>query len=586
MLPFITYTITKRYKDGHIISPFVAKDINHNVINEPKVMNLIHTILGNPYYSNSDNQDPPLQDMGSDMIAFIGVTDNTEPNGKCTGNETNTMIMTRLNPCASHNDEKEKITSLTSFDETYIKYIKSDEFRDLLLIDGTTKEGQEAIAEHYGVSDEWKNLINVNVNNDDLTQYYNLLYLVKTESKNDHVWISFVEGLHRHAAIVLSLLCSKFDYQNNTLVSKSLRITNFEKAVIPGFARPTESTLTPERLLNDIFLLNEIDNKDSDSSTMLKTPFNVRAYYPSNNNCDTNTLRSTLRSMSSSHSKHKLNSAQKSISRVIADVFELTKNSTAAQRNNKKDQPTFSKYSMNYIEKTNKQYESQLKDDDDNDDTFLNYASLLVSEPWLKYIGNPNDSVLRNSLIDTVCPVSTKYNKPHQPPFGLHFENLANDSIYVTTNKKCSAINSSHVNAFFIIPPIVHSLLDKLNSNKLGGSDVDTKVKIIHYLTRIECGTKAPNLHIHQQAINHYCSRANHAEYIQDLSGIYKAIPVTVFLVALYNASYMFNDDKSGNFLISALDRFDLGTTVTDDTFMDIMSKFLKYMKYASFSKL
>ena len=584
MLPFITYTETEQNEDGRTISPFIVKDMNHNVINEQKVMNLIHTMLGNPYYSNSDNRDPPLQDMGSDMIAFIGVTDNTDPNGECTGNDTNTMIMTRLNPCASYNDEKEKITSLTSFDETYIKFIKSDEFRDLLLIDGTTKEGQKAIAEHYGVSDEWKDLINVNVNNDDLTQYYNLLYLVKTESKNDHVWISFVEGLHRHAAIVLSLLCSKFDYQNNTLVSKSLHITNFEKADIPGFARPTDSTLTPERLLNDIYLLDDIDNKDSDYSTMLKKPFTVKAYFPSNNNCDTNTLISTLRSISSLHSKNKLNSAQKSISRVTADVLiELTKNSTAAQRNNTIDQPTFNEFSVKYIEKTNKQYESQLINDDD---TFLNYASLLVSEPWLKYIKNPNNSVLRNSLINTVCPVSTKYNKPHQPPFGLHFENLTNDSIYVKSNKKFSAINSSHVNAFFIIPPIVNSLLDKLNSNKLGGSDVDTKVKIIHYLTRIECGTKAPNLHTHQQAINHYCSQANHAEYIQDLSGIYKAIPVTVFLVALYNASYMFNDDKSGNFLISALDRFDLGTTVTDDTFMDIMSKFLKYMKYASFSKL
>ena len=135
---------------------------------------------------------------------------------------------------------------------------------------------------------------------------------------------------------------------------------------------------------------------------------------------------------------------------------------------------------MKYIKKTNKQYESQLINDDD---TFLNYASFLVSEPWLKYINNPNDSVLRNSLINTVCPVSTRYNKPHQPPFGLHFENLTNDSIYVTSNTKLSAINSSHVNAFFIIPPIVNSLLDKLNSNKLGGSNVDTKVKIIHYLT-------------------------------------------------------------------------------------------------------
>ena len=585
MLPFITNTETEQNEDGRTISPFVAKDINHNVINEPKVMNLIHTILGNPYHSNSDNQDPPLQDMGSDMIAFIGVTDNTDPNGECTGNETNTMHMTRLNPIVSYNNEEEKITSLTSFDEEYITFIKSDKFRDFLLIDGTTKEGQQAIVEHYGVSDEWNELINNNVNNDVLTQYYDLLYLVKTKSEKDHVWISFVEGLHRHAAIVLSLLCSKFDYQNNTLVSKSLDITNFEKAELPCFTKPTDSTLTPERLLNDIFLVNDIDNKDSDSSTMLKTPFNVRAYYPSNNNCDTNTLISTLRSMSSLHSKNKLNSAQKSISRVTADVLiELTKNSTAAQRNNTNEQPSFEAFQLKYIEKINKHYESQVQQN--GDDRFMMYPSFLITDEWLKYINNPYNSMLRDSLINTVCPFSTEYNKHHQPPFGIHFENLTNNSIYATSNKKLCAINSSNVNAYFIIPLLVHCLVDKVNPNKLHGSKPDLKVNIIHYLTRIECGTKAPNLHTHQQAINHYCSQANHAEYVQDLSGIHKAIPVTVFLVALYNASYMFNDDKSGNFLISALERFDLGTTVTDDTFMDIMSKFLKYMKYASFSKL
>jgi hypothetical protein len=455
---------------------------------------------------------------------------------------------------------------------------------EILLIDGTTKEGQQAIAKHYGVSDEWNELINNNVNNDVLTQYYDLLYLVKTKSEKDHVWISFVEGLHRHAAIVLSLLCSKFDYQNNTLVSKSLDITNFEKAELPCFTKPTDSTLTPERLLNDIFLLNDIDNKDSDSSTMLKTPFNVRAYYPSNNNCDTNTLISTLRSMSSSHSKHKLNSAQKSISSVTAEVLtELTNNSTAEERNNTNEQPTFETFLMKYIEKINKQYESKLQHN--GDDTFMMYPSFLITEEWLKYINNPYNSMLRDSLINTVCPFSTEYNKHHQPPFGIHFENLTNNSIYATSNKKFCAINSSNVNAYFIIPPLVHSLVDKLNPNKLDGSKADLKVNIIHYLTRFEFGTKAPNLHIHP-ALNHYCSQANNAEYIQDLSDIYKVIPVTAFLVTLYNASFMFNDDKSGNFLISALSRFDLGTTVMDDTFMDIMSKFLKYMKYASFSKL
>jgi hypothetical protein len=33
-------------------------------------------------------------------------------------------------------------------------------------------------------------------------QYYELLFLVKSASEVDHIWFSFFEGMHRHAAIV------------------------------------------------------------------------------------------------------------------------------------------------------------------------------------------------------------------------------------------------------------------------------------------------------------------------------------------------------------------------------------------------
>jgi hypothetical protein len=32
--------------------------------------------------------------------------------------------------------------------------------------------------------------------------------MVKKQSKKDHVWISFYEGLHRHAALMMCLLSS------------------------------------------------------------------------------------------------------------------------------------------------------------------------------------------------------------------------------------------------------------------------------------------------------------------------------------------------------------------------------------------
>ncbi len=37
-------------------------------------------------------------------------------------------------------------------------------------------------------------------------RYYELLFLVKSESEVDHVWFSFFEGMHHHAAIVTGLV--------------------------------------------------------------------------------------------------------------------------------------------------------------------------------------------------------------------------------------------------------------------------------------------------------------------------------------------------------------------------------------------
>lgn len=569
MIPFLTHMVVRCQKI-QILCPYIAKNINHNVLNDSKVMNIIHTIIGNPCHSGEQNRQP--EDIGSDMMVFFGMKDHEGIHGKT---NNNAMHMTRLNPNVS--PKKESITtSLLPFDDNYIEHINSDNFRQFLLLDGTTKDGQQAIAEHYEVLDEWNNL--KDDNNDFLTLYYKLLLLVKTKNTKDNVWISFVEGLHRHAALVLSLLCSKFDYLDNNLTPGSLDMTTFEKAGIQHFKLPEDSTVTPEHLLNDI------NNTESDYLSMLKQPFHVKALYPCDNNCDINTLTAALMEKSSSHSRNKLNSAHKSISIVTAEgLNELMNNSTAAERNDTNEQPIFD-IRMKFLEMNNKQYESKVIED--GNDTFLEYPIFLVNKEWLNYIKDPFNSMTRNSLIDTVCPLSTKYEKKHQPPFGLYYNNITRNDIYAKTGKKYCGINSINVNALFAIPLIVNSLVDKLEPHKRFGSNDGLKVNMIHYLTRIGCVmTKAPNLHIHP-AINHYCNQAKDSVYIQGLSGIYKVIPVTAFLVMLYNASFMFNDDKSGNFLISALTRFDLGTTVMDETFMELLSKFMKYVKFASFSKL
>jgi hypothetical protein len=149
-----------------------------------------------------------------------------------------------LNPARHETDIQ--ITPFFPSDVSFYNMFQEEDFKRFLLYDGTTKEGRNDIANYYNVSDKWKQL---NHDVDFVTDYYQLLLLVKTSSDNDKLWMSFIEGLHRHAAIILCLLCAKFDYLNNTLVPNSLQIDDFKTANIPHFKMPEDSSLTPKTIL-------------------------------------------------------------------------------------------------------------------------------------------------------------------------------------------------------------------------------------------------------------------------------------------------------------------------------------------------
>jgi hypothetical protein len=91
--------------------------------------------------------------------------------------------------------------------------------------DGTTKEGQKTIAEYYQVHDLWKDIAKPDC---DFERYLSLLLLVKTKSQVDNLWVSFVEGLHWHDAMIACLLCTKFDYSSNKIQPDSLDIQDFK----------------------------------------------------------------------------------------------------------------------------------------------------------------------------------------------------------------------------------------------------------------------------------------------------------------------------------------------------------------------
>ncbi len=66
------------------------------------------------------------------------------------------------------------------------------------------------------------------------------LVLVKTMSKKDSVWISFIEGLHQHAAIVMCLTCSDFNLKDNYINQGSLKNKAFKKCSCTSLQKPSE----------------------------------------------------------------------------------------------------------------------------------------------------------------------------------------------------------------------------------------------------------------------------------------------------------------------------------------------------------
>jgi hypothetical protein len=62
-------------------------------------------------------------------------------------------------------------------------------------------------------------------------------------------------------------------------------------------------------------------------------------------------------------------------------------------------------------------------------------------------------------------------------------------------------------------------------------------------------------------------------EYLNACTGKYQVIPVSVFLMTLYNACFMFQEVKTDNMLIKALERFNLTPNLNDETFFTKLSK-------------
>jgi hypothetical protein len=95
---------------------------------------------------------------------------------------------------------------------------------------------------------------------------------------------------------------------------------------------------------------------------------------------------------------------------------------------------------------------------------------------------------------------------------------------------------------------------------------------MINCICRYIYATKAYNQNTLHSAVKKYLPEVT-GEYLNACAGKYQVIPVSVFLMTLYNACFMFQKDKTDNMLIRVLECFNLSPNLNYETFLITLSK-------------
>jgi hypothetical protein len=103
-----------------------------------------------------------------------------------------------------------------STDDYFSTLFSTNEFQNFLETNATTTTGMKDVPKYYKVDHIWNCFIQETSSKNPSWQYFMLVKIVKIFSNNDNLWISFVEGLHRHAGILICLTYSEFDYEDTT----------------------------------------------------------------------------------------------------------------------------------------------------------------------------------------------------------------------------------------------------------------------------------------------------------------------------------------------------------------------------------
>ncbi len=211
---------------------------------------------------------------------------------------------------------------------------------------------------------------------------------------------------------------------------------------------------------------------------------------------------------------------------------------------------------------------------------WMQYPQVLSRDKYTNYIKDLfNRDKTMTYLRETLPRSWVKGTKGDSsfPPYGITYESLTYNVGLL--EKQVCLIDVKHYNAYLLKPRLVYHLYTKLKNNVIHNRTGQIEeVTLIHFLARYGYATRAnPYCKIHG-AYGKYENTQNMA-YINNCDNWNRIIPVTIFLVMLFNACFMYQPHADTNLLITALNRFDYGMSLTNNKFMNTLSRFYTWIK-------
>ena len=563
IIPFLT-PINIRAK-GSLFQITMAP-VNHNKLDQSKTTQILHTILGNAY---KDENDPSLanQDFGNDACILVGYNETVK------GATTNEVKLKNLHPNTeiTTKDTVSRTLFPTNMQDFRV-HLSSSEFEDFLRTDATTADGRHKVADYYGIKALWKKIDEKS--SSAVTSYVNLLKLVKMKSNKDNIWISFWEGMHRHAAIMMSMLGANITHNKKSWYEPNTLDTTAFSTYITGFTDPGEK---PLKIIEDIFTGTNVQ------AIMLKSNMMVTAYIPNSSQTEIPRLFKAMIAQSKHVSENKLTSAARTLPTLLSDWLKLC---APKKMNEVEDTLTphieerFTIQTAMDIDKYKAYKEANNAEKDKTKMTDITIAGWLpkciTDRKWVSFIKNPFDQECLSEFTQESLTWKARQNdnKTCSPPYRITFQRITFDVLPI--NKGMQNVDVRLMNAYQIIPGLVYTLYSKLNGHVL--KDImndDEVVNIINYIARYcYAARSSPYVTMHGACEDYKIAMKS---YLSSCEGQFEILPVTVLLVSMYNACYTYQDisDTRETLLTLALEKLELGSrgSITEKAFVRTLSK-------------